>query len=255
VLAQVTFGGPGFQPAACLSVPGPVNGASYLGASKVTPGEYVTFFGFGIGPDTGVANSDAPISLGGVQVFFDGVPAPVIYAISTQVNAIAPQELSGRSQTIMSLVVNGVSLGPYAIPVSPAGPEFFRIDPRTSTQAPALNQDGTVNNAGNPARPGSVVAMFGTGFGVTSTTCSTGGLNPAGPTSFAPNTVSIAARNGSHPVVTYAGGAPTLECGVAQVNFVVPEDTPPGDLLIAPVVTLPDGRKMQAQVYVSVAIR
>jgi uncharacterized protein (TIGR03437 family) len=255
VLATVTFGGAGWKADACLSVPGPVNGASYLGTSKVTPGEYVTFFGFGIGPDTGVANADAPTSLGGVQVFFDGIPAPVIYAVSTQVNAIAPQQLSGRSQTIMSLVYNGVRFGPYAIPVSPAGPEFFRIDPRISTQAPALNEDGSINNADHPARRGSIVAIFGTGFGVTSTTCATGGLNPAGQTSFAPNEVSVVARNGARPMVTYAGGAPTLQCGVAQVNFVVPPDTAPGDYLVAPVVKLADGRTVAGQVYVSVAVR
>jgi hypothetical protein len=45
-------------------------------------------------------------------------------------------------------------------------------------QAAALNQDGTVNGADNPAARGSTVTFFGSGYGPLALPCPTGGLNP-----------------------------------------------------------------------------
>jgi uncharacterized protein (TIGR03437 family) len=87
--------------------------------------------------------------------------------------------------------------------------------------AAAVNQDGTINSATNPARLGSVVAMWATG---------TGSVYPA-PTD---GEVTTAAREyhccqvavfGGRPAdVLYAGAAPGIVAGVTQVNFRVPAD-------------------------------
>jgi len=76
-----------------------VNAASYVGGS-VSPGELVAIFGTGIGPATGAgATVDASTgklatAIGGVQVLFNGIPAPMIYASGTQVSAVVPYEIA-----------------------------------------------------------------------------------------------------------------------------------------------------------------
>ena len=90
--------------------------AATLDATWMVPGEFLTFIGVGIGPATGVsAGASAqgtPTSLGGVQVLFDGTPAPVLYAQSGQVNVQAPFELSGQTSTTITLEYGGNWVSP-----------------------------------------------------------------------------------------------------------------------------------------------
>jgi uncharacterized protein (TIGR03437 family) len=166
-----------------------------------------------------------------VQVFFDGNPAPVVYAQSRQVNAQAPFELNGQSSTNVTLRYNGVTFGPVTMEVAFANPGLFRLQPNISSQAYAVNQDGTFNGPSNPAPRGSVVAFWGTGFGSTSPPCATGGLNAPGPVNLAAD-LSVMMLGGGP--VQYAGSAPTLACGITQINMQVPVDATPGALRITP---------------------
>ena len=247
VLAKIVFGGQGWTAPACLSAD-VLNAATLFDPGRVAPGQVSTLTGWGIGPQTGVAYQpgalgQAPLSLAGVQVFFDDQPAPVIYAQSQQVNVIAPFELSALTPngplgtlptTSVRLVYNGTPFGPFTVPVFPGNTAFFRLQPGVSTQAAAINQDGTINGLAHPAPVGSVVSLFGTGFGQTNPSCATGALNaPAAANLVTGTTVTI---NGPEavPQVEYAGGAPTLLCGVVQVNIVVPAQTPPGPFQVVP---------------------
>jgi len=243
-LADITFGAPGSSPAACMS-PGILNSAT-LGWSNfpgtIAPGEFITITGFGIGPDTGVASQpdaqgNLPTSLAGVQVLINNQPAPILYAQSQQVNVLAPFELSGMLAATLRLNYNNTTFDfPGTVPVEFASPGFFRLEPNVSSQAYAVNQDGTINGPSNPAPRGSVVALWGTGFGW-SGYCSTGGLNPYAPTSLASGfSVAINSGPGFVGVVTYAGGAPTFPCGVYQVNVQIPTNVPPGEFTVSPVV-------------------
>ena len=84
ILQQIRFGDAAFTPPSCLT-PEVLNAASQIDAGGVVPGEFVTLVGYGIGPQIGIASG-----VTGVQVFFDGHAAPVLYAQSQQVNAQAP---------------------------------------------------------------------------------------------------------------------------------------------------------------------
>ena len=93
-----------------------LNGATLTaGDGVVAPGEVVSLVGNGIGPSTGVVyqpglQGQAPRTLGGVQVFFNGIQAPIIYAQSNQVNAIVPVELSGQTSTTVTLQYQNTTL-------------------------------------------------------------------------------------------------------------------------------------------------
>jgi uncharacterized protein (TIGR03437 family) len=182
VLSRIRFGSPGWVAPACLS-PDALNAATFHSNGWVTPGEFVTLTGFGIGPEEGVAYQSEdpglpPRQLAGVQVLFDGVAAPVLYVQSRQVNAVAPFELSGKNSTNISVKYNDITLGPVAVKVNFGSNGFFRLQPGASSQAAAVNEDGTQNSSLNPAPRGSTVMLWGTGFGSIDPPCATGGLNP-----------------------------------------------------------------------------
>ena len=88
-----------------------VNSASFV-AGTIVPGELVTLFGAGIGPATPVAgqlvDGTLPTELGGVKVLVGGVPAPLLYVSSGQINAVVPFEYSPTSEFQVS--VQGLSL-------------------------------------------------------------------------------------------------------------------------------------------------
>ena len=237
---QIRFGDPGWTAPACMT---PILFSSAnLASTAAVPGQFVTLAGFGIGPEIGVSAQPGPdgtpTSLGGVTVLFDGKPAPIVYAQSRQVNVQAPFELNGQSSTTITLEYNGVTFGPLKQETRFAYPGLFRLQPNVSPQAYAVNQDGTFNSASNPAPRGSVIALWGTGFGQTIPGCSTGALNAPGPANIAGG-LTVEIEYGGP--VQYAGGAPTLACGIFQINMLIPTDKPPGVLAISPQVVFNNG--------------
>ncbi len=171
----------------------PLNAAS-LDAGPIAPGEIITIFGTGFDASN-------------TQLLFDGQPATLFYSNATQINALAPTTLSPGSSTVMSIVVDGAGLASSSVPVVAAAPGIFTTG--SSGQAAAVNQDGTVNSASNPAARGSVIALYATGQGSGS---------PA-------VTVNIA---GYPAPVLYAGPAPGFP-GLMQINAQIPGGfLPPG---------------------------
>jgi uncharacterized protein (TIGR03437 family) len=228
----ITFGGAGWSAPPCMT-PSPLSSATLV-PTYVVPGELVTFLGLGIGPATGMAapgGQSFPTSLGAVQVFFDGRPAPILYAQSGQVNAQAPFELSGQTSTTITLTYGGSTFGPVTVPLNFAYPGLFRLQAGLTAQAVAENQDHSLNGPSNPAAPGSVVTLWGTGFPAISPACATGGLNPDAAVEI-PSTYNVVMNGGG--TVHYAGAAPTLACGVTQINMQVPLSAGAGSLLLTP---------------------
>ena len=245
-VAQITFGGPGWTAGPCMTLS--ALSAATLSPTWMVPGEFLTFLGVGIGPETGVsAGASAqgtPTSLGGVQVLFDGTPGPVLYAQSGQVNAQAPFELSGQTSTTITLTYGGNTFGPVTVPFQFAQPALFRLQVGITAQAVAENQDGSLNGPSNPAAPGSIVTLWGTGFPPLESPCATGGLNADGPVDLAAG-YSVNMVGGG--TVAYAGGAPTLACGVVQINMQVPAGAASGPLLLTPQVCTNGGLTCTSQ--------
>jgi uncharacterized protein (TIGR03437 family) len=187
-------------------------------AGTVAPGEIVTLRGYGIGPATAaVTPAQAPVDqLGGVQVTFDGITAPVFSAQSQQVTVQVPWEIAGQTSTEVVVTYNG---GP------PAGASASEpvVD---ATAAPGIfavaNSDGTLNSPSNPAKVGGFITIYGTGGGVTNPLGMTGGLWPI-TASLATLTLPVSVSiGGTNAIVLYAGSAPTLESGYFQINVALP---------------------------------
>lgn len=211
------------------------NSASFV-EGAVAAGELVTIRGGGIGPMNGISGepgSDGafPTQLAGIEVYFDGFLAPLLYVQAQQINAVVPWEVGMDYNAVMnhgtqvSVEVNGVPTNTFMNPVVAAAPGIFVVN--SANQAAALNQDGSLNSPMNPAAPGSTVAIYGTGGGPTNPAGQTGFLSPL---MLAPLTYPVTAQIfGANAQVTYAGAAPGLISGAFQINIVIPKTTPAGN--------------------------
>jgi len=253
VLSKIQFGSEGWTAPACLST-NVLNAATLSGSGGIAPGELITLTGFGIGPDAGAvyepgAQGSVPSQLAGVQVLCVGAPVPILYAQSRQINAIAPAGLPVNGTTRVTVLYNNQQFGPATAQVSFGRPGIFRLQSVRSAQAAAINQDGTINGPSNPAARGSVVSVWGTGYGPTDPPCSTGGLNHPKAEPLSPGISALIYNVVPNPLgvkiipatVQYAGSAPGLVCGVVQINFQVPADIAAGTFSFWPWIQLVDG--------------
>jgi uncharacterized protein (TIGR03437 family) len=121
---------------------------------------------------------------------------------------VAPTQIAVSSNGQMS---NAVLTG-----IVPTSPQVLNI----------VNQDGTVNSAGNPAKAGSVIMLYVSGLGQTNPPGDDGLVNAS------PLPVPLAAVTVYFPVMPsavtpqFVGAAPGLIAGITQVNVQVPASVP-----------------------------
>lgn len=132
-------------------------------AAQVAPGTLLTISGTNLSDNTlsGTPNSQGyyPSDLGGVQVYFDGIKAPLFYVSPTQINTQVPFEVSGSNgvTAFVRTVHNDGSLTTstsISVPIVPENPGIFADpgqDPRpgivyhTSSNAIAIvSVDGSI---------------------------------------------------------------------------------------------------------------
>ncbi len=228
VPVTILIGNPGPQ----LSSNGVSNGASFQGG-PISPGEIVTLFGTAIGPPINYfASAQGGVfaaRLAGARVLFDSTPAPIIYAFASQVAAIVPFEVAGKTSVTVQAENLVARSAPITVPVQGATPAFFTADSSGKGQVAALNQDGSGNSASNPAAKGTVLQLFATGAGVMMPSTADGTIVSATPPFPAPQQQVGVAIGGQNAVVQYAGAAPQLVAGILQVNVLVPVDAPSGN--------------------------
>jgi uncharacterized protein (TIGR03437 family) len=199
--------------------------------TAVSPGEIITIFGQSVGPSTPAGfmpgpDGKVPTNLSDVQMFFNGIAAPLLYASATQVNALVPYELATDNVAMLQLEYNGVSSVGLGIPVAPAAPAIFTLDSTGQGGAVVLNQDDSVNSPSNPAARGSTIQIFATGYGVTSPPSITGEITDTEMKKpVLPVGISIAGVNAT---VTDESAAPYAVTGLLQVAAVVPQSIASG---------------------------
>jgi uncharacterized protein (TIGR03437 family) len=236
-----------------------VNAASYADG-PISPGELVTIFGTGIGPATPAGAIVDPVTgklftnIGGVQVLFSGVAAPMIYASSTQVSAVAPYEMASFANPSVRIEYGGETSNADQVTLATTAPGLFAQNASGSGPGAILNQDNSLNGPAHAAARGSIVQVFMTGEGQTSPPGITGAITTATlpPPQVTPAPLQFIQQvsiDGQPALWTYAGEAPGLVAGMMQFNVQIPANAPSGDL---PILVSVGGNTSQNGVTVSV---
>ena len=229
-------------------VTGIVNAASYSNGA-VAPGEMVAIYGQNLGPQNiSVAtfdNTNTNTLLAGMQVTFNGIPAPLVYTSSGAASAIVPYEIAGSGQATVVVSYNGQPSSTLTVNVTDAAPGIFSADSSGSGPGAILNPDYSLNSPANPAVAGSIVVVYATGGGQTNPPATSGTVTTAA-TPLADNvTVTV---GGQAAQVLYAGNAGGEVGGVVQVNLQLPA----GVTGTVPVIATIGNHASQATVTVSI---
>ncbi len=170
--------GPAGSQAAPIAIITAVNAANFS-TGPVAPGMLLNLLG------TGITSTDS------AQVLFNGIAGTILAADSSRVLVRAPPQLAGQSSARIQVFNGAVLIGEIPVAIVEAAPALFPT---------AINEDGAVNSAANPAPRGSIVVLFATGEGVTGAPISItiGGISAellyAGPVLGYPGLLQINAR-------------------------------------------------------------
>jgi len=193
-----------------------MNAASYP-PDAISPGFLISIFGSDLAGITASAPAiPLPMSLADTSVTINGVPAPVLFESSRQINVQVPWEVPTGTATVV-VRTRGASSAGVNIAIQPAAPGLFT---NPSGYAAALNANGTVNSEVNPAAAGTVISVFFTGQGPVSTGVDDGAAASQGLIVSTTSAIS-ATIGGSLAQSEFAGLAPGY-AGVAQINLKVP---------------------------------
>ncbi len=146
----------------------------------------------------------------------------MIYAAKDQISAFVPFSVEGKANTQVQVEYNGVKSPAVTIPVVDAVPGLFSADQSGGGPAALLNQDSQVNTPSNPAHPGDIIQIFGTGAGQTTPASEDGTIvhSPV-PIQKLPIKVTI---DGKQAEIISSGPAPEAIAGVLQINARIPAD-------------------------------
>jgi uncharacterized protein (TIGR03437 family) len=234
-----------FDPSQATPIACVLDAADLRPVTAVAPGELLSMFGRFLYFETnpfGVTirpvDGSFPVTSQGLGVMANHTPAPLLYVSEQQVNLQAPYEIAAIPETDLTLTysdVNGKSVSDSrTLRVVASNPVAFLSQPSSFNQTfpLALNADGTVNSATNPAAAGSVVTLFLDGLGATSPQPITGLVNmsPAAPLDL-PMVVTPDCNAGyCYPAPDFlsAGSLPGSISGVIQVQLRPPANPHPG---------------------------
>jgi len=229
-----------------------VDPADYVQLSTVAPGQLLTLFGTDLAPTTpfipptGVAASTASFG-----VYFNGIPAPILYSAAQQVNVQVPYEIAGQTSVQMQVVDQrtplptaetltlGVVERQAAVFLTAAAsgslfPGYTVCNGAMAlgSAAVALNADGSLNDCNNPAAAGSVVTILIDGLGPVTPALVTGTIAAAPPVFLTPGVVVLDPDLGPIPSTTLS--VPGAIAGVAQVQVQLPKGLALGPYALTP---------------------
>lgn len=167
------------------------------------------------------------------------VRIPIAYVQEDQINAQMP-EFVGTGPVNLTVILNPDQSSQFLSAVATLNaqqmfaPAFFVVPNSTTIAAQIAGTgtpvaDPTLVPGGQPAKPGSIVTLYGTGFGAENPAIATGALAPDGPAPLVtPITVTVGSTTLPASDVLYAGASPGSLGGLYQFNVRIPASTPSG---------------------------
>jgi uncharacterized protein (TIGR03437 family) len=184
-------------------------GRSSSSTAVAARGSIVSIFGTNLSGSTASSSGfPLPTQLGGTQVLFGGVAAPLLYVSATQVNAQVPFELA--DVTSLNLVVQngGNASAPLQVTLLAQDPGVFDV-----------LKSGMPVGPGNPVFAGDTLTIYATGLGAVLPALPSGQPGPSGTLAMAA-IAPVVSIGGLTATVTFAGVAPGQV--VYQINATAP---------------------------------
>lgn len=201
------------------------NGFGGHATARISLAEVISIYGPGIGPSGPPPPTPLvppggpyPTTLQGVQVTINGIDVPLLFASANQINAVVPMEVAPGAATVR--VINGTTVSPaYPVWIVPSSPQAYPT---------VLNQDGTINSQTNPAKSGTTITFYATGWQSNFSPLADGQVaNAAKDTCLDACQIQQLFNPGvGNPVgpagtVLYGGAAPGIVAGVTQFNVLI----------------------------------
>jgi uncharacterized protein (TIGR03437 family) len=203
-----------------------VNAADFTG--NTAPGSLISLIGSNLSPvNQATSTTPLPTALGESCLTVNGVPVPMLFASSEQINAQIPYQVDGNV-TLILRTPGGVSDN-YNLTILPAAPSIFRSGSNgVDTNLPVIirARNGELVTVSNPLRANDLITIYLTGMGNTSPAVEAGhpgGSNPVSTPIIEP-TVLIGDRS---LAIEFVGLAPG-QVGVYQIEARVPYGVPTG---------------------------
>lgn len=221
-----------YLPPAAPRISGVVDAAAQK--EGIAAGGLVTLYGLNLGPAVAaggrLVDGRLATTTGGVQVLFDGVAAPLLFAGRNQINAVAPLSLGSASASRIEVIRDGRRSASHTVAVRSATPGLFSVSGNGRGLLAAFNADGEINGEDAPAVRGSIVTLWGSGLSGYTAPLADGEIASG---ALALQTAPRLTVDGKSAEVIYAGTAPGLVAGALRIQMRVPEDAGPGRVFVA----------------------
>jgi uncharacterized protein (TIGR03437 family) len=198
------------------------------GKLPVAPGGLISVFGQQMAP-VNLSSKEIPLptALADSCLTVNGVPVPVLFVSSGQINGQLPFNVDGNAQ--MTLRTPGGISDNFNFSILPAAPSIFRsgtAGPETGLATITRSDNGELVTPTNPVHYGDSITIWATGLGRTNPPIDTGMAAPADPLPAAVIAPTVL-LGGMALRVDYAGLVPGA-VGLYQINATVPIGVPQG---------------------------
>ncbi len=233
--------------------------AASFASQPLAPGSFVTIFGSELSSPAsnlgeGAVAVPLPETLADASVFVAGfTPAPMVFALGSQLNIILPFEQDPNAGPIDVLILRGATpSAPFELQIAAAEPGIFTIG--SAGVGEAVVQDAAfqlvsrqIPGARPAVSPGDVVIIYATGLGAVTPEVASGTASPSNPLATVAGEVRVEI-GGVNAAIGFAGLTPNF-VSLYQLNVVIPPGLAPGD---AEVVIFVGGRPSPSGVTLAI---
>lgn len=199
----------------------------------LSAGSIATLFGSDFAAESAAATATPlPTELAGVRVRVEGIDAPLYFMSENQINFQIPYEAEANQFPSIAVIREGRPAPFSGFFQFRNAVEIFLFTNAAGESAAVVvhASDNSVVTPENPARPGAALVAFATGLTEVSNRPATGEASPADPLAVAVPEIEVEV-DGRAAQLIFAGLTPGF-VGLAQFNFVVPEDVSAGTVTL-----------------------
>ncbi len=237
-LVEIDVNGPKTLIAKMAASEGPrrayvLNAAGPTPSACVAPGSIIAIYGDQLARQVSYSPPDLlPQTLGGVVVSAGEQLLSLLYVSPLQINAILPADMPA-GEHLLSISGEDIAAAQAGFEVCRNAPGLFSIVEEDTAWAAATGENGRAITSRQPARPGEVITLYGTGFGPLRPAPPDGFPVPAEPLFPVADEVELYWQNTRLPVERAVAAQATS--GVVAISFRLPENAPAKLLLEAKV--------------------